>query len=326
MIITRAPLRISIGGGGTDLPSYYQKRGGFVIAGAIDKYIFISINRTFTDDYFLKYSQLERVDKVDDIDHPIIRESIRLHAVDPAIELVSTADMPSGTGLGSSGTFTVGLLRAIHAYNRTPVVAGDLAAEACFVEMDLLDEPCGKQDQYIAAFGGITCFEFRPDGSVDVSPLRIGAQTLTDLETHLLLFFTGYARKASTILSDQKARSQTDDTDMIANLDRTKEMGYRIKDALEAGRTEEFARIMHEHWLNKRARSDGMSNNDIDRWYETALSAGALGGKLVGAGAGGFLMVYATEPQKVRSALAAEGLTEVPFRFDLDGTVVLARS
>ncbi|MDA3039373.1 MAG: galactokinase [Actinomycetota bacterium] len=326
MIITRTPLRISIGGGGTDLPSYYEHRGGFCISAAIDKYTYISMNTTFSDDYFLKYSELERVDKVADIRHPIIREAFVLHDVGPSVELVSTADMPSGTGLGSSGTFTVGLLRAIHAAQRKPAVVHDLAAEACHIEMDLLGEPCGKQDQYIAAFGGLTCFEFHPDGSVDVSPLRVNVAIINDLETHLLLFFTGYSRRASTILQDQKDRTSSDDATMLENLDRTKEMGFRIRDVLEAGDCEAFGHLMHEHWMNKRGRSSGMSNNDIDAWYQMALDAGAIGGKLVGAGAGGFLMVYAPDPQRVRAALADSGLFEVPFRFDLDGSIVLARS
>ena len=197
MIITRTPLRISIGGGGTDLPSYYERRdGGFVISAAIDKYVFISANRTFTDDYFLKYSQIERVDKIVDIAHPILREVLAMHDVQPGIEIVSTADIPAGTGLGSSGTFTVGLLKAVHALHRSPNVAHQLAEEACHVEMDLLAEPCGKQDQYIAAYGGLTCFDFRADGRVDVSALRIASDTLNELESHLLLFFTGYARRA----------------------------------------------------------------------------------------------------------------------------------
>lgn len=326
MIITRTPLRISIGGGGTDLPSYYEHRGGFCISAAIDKYVYLSINTTFSDDYFLKYSELERVRKVADIRHPIIREAFVLHDVGPSIELVSTADMPTGTGLGSSGTFTVGLLRAIHALQRTPAVIHDLAAEACHIEMDLLGEPCGKQDQYIAAYGGLTCFDFHPDGRVDASPLRVSAETLNDLETHLLLFFTGYSRRASTILQDQKDRSTAEDTAMLDNLDRTKTMGYQIRDSLEQGDCEAFGHLMHEHWMNKRGRSVGMSNDSIDNWYRSALDAGAIGGKLVGAGAGGFLMVYAPDPQRVRAALADSGLAEVPFRFDLDGSIVLARS
>jgi D-glycero-alpha-D-manno-heptose-7-phosphate kinase len=326
LIITRTPLRISIGGGGTDLPSYYEKRGGFCISAAIDKYMFISINRTFTADYFLKYSKLERVNAIAEIEHPIIRETFRLHNVGPSIELASTADIPAGTGLGSSGTFTVGLMKALHAYERTPVVAHDLAEEACHLEMNVLGEPCGKQDQYIAAFGGLTCFEFLNDGQVKVSPLRVSTETINNLETHLLLFFTGYSRQASGMLADQKTRTQTDDTAMLDNLDRTKELGYRIKEALESGECEAFGKMMHEHWETKRKRSQGMSNSDIDAYYQLAMDNGATGGKLVGAGAGGFLLMYTADPQRVRAAMAGAGLQEVPFRFDLDGSVVLARS
>lgn len=327
MIITRTPLRISIGGGGTDLPSYYEQRhGGFVISAAIDKYMFISINRTFTDDYLLKYSEIERVSRIEDIKHPILREVLRLHDVKPGIEIVSTADIPAGTGLGSSGTFTVGLLKAIHALHRSPTVAHELAEEACHVEMDLLAEPCGKQDQYIAAYGGLTCFDYHADGQVDVSPLRVSSETLQRLESNLLLYFTGYSRRASSMLSDQQQRSESGDDDMLRALDETKALGAQIRTELEVGNCDGFAQLMHQHWLNKRERSAGMSNPEIDQWYEIARSAGAIGGKLVGAGAGGFLMLYAPNPQQVRSAMSATGLREVVFRFDLDGSVVLARS
>jgi D-glycero-alpha-D-manno-heptose-7-phosphate kinase len=326
MIITRTPLRISIGGGGTDLPSYYEQRGGFCISAAIDKYIFISLNRTFTSDYFLKYSKLERTSSIDEIEHPIIREAFRSHGVGSSLEFGSTADIPAGTGLGSSGTFTVGLLKALHAYGRSPVVTHDLAEEACHIEMDLLNEPCGKQDQYIAAFGGMTCFEFQKSGEVKVSPLRVSTDTLNDLETHLLLFFTGYSRSASGMLADQKTRSQTNDAAMLDNLDRTKELGYEIRDALEGGYCEDFGKMMHQHWETKRKRSAGMSNPEIDSFYDLAMDNGATGGKLVGAGAGGFLLLYTADPQRVRAAMSSVGLQEVPFRFDLDGSVVLARS
>jgi D-glycero-alpha-D-manno-heptose-7-phosphate kinase len=326
VIITRTPLRISIGGGGTDLSSYYSRRGGFVISAAIDKYVFISINQTFTNDYFLKYSKIERAATLDEIEHPLIRESLRLHGVPPALELVSTADMPAGTGLGSSGTFTVGLLKAIHAFRRIPVAAHDLAEEACHVEIDLLGEPCGKQDQYIASFGGLTCFDFAPDGAVRISALRASTETINDLETHLLLFFTGYSRRASTILGDQRSRSESGEAEMLDGLDHIKDLGVKIKECLEAGDCTSFAELMHEHWMAKRERSPDITNSDIDRWYNLAMANGALGGKLVGAGAGGFLMLYAKDPRLVRESLGEAGLREVPFRFDMDGSIVLARS
>lgn len=325
MIITRTPLRISIGGGGTDLPSYYTERGGFVISAAINKYMFIGLNPTFTDDFLLKYSALERCGTVEEIQHRIVREAFRIHDVRPGIEMVSVADIPSGTGLGSSGSFTVGLLRAVYALRREHVTADALAEEAARIEIELLGEPVGKQDQYIAAFGGLTCFTFDPDGAVGVEPLRVPQRTLHDLEERLLLFFTGYSRSAGSILSDQKDRSEKRDAAMLDALDATKQLGVTIKDVLEAGRPEEFGRLMHEHWERKRARSAGMSNPLIDHLYDVGRDNGAIGGKLVGAGAGGFLMFYSEDPGRLRDAMRAEGLSETRFQFDLDGATVIVR-
>lgn len=326
MIITRAPLRITLGGGGTDLPSYYEQFGGFVLSAAISKYIFISINRTFTPDYFLKYSALERVERVEQIEHPIIREVLLAHDIGPSVELVSMADIPSGTGLGSSGAFTVGLLHAVYAFLRDHVAAGDLADEACAIEIDRLCRAVGKQDQYVAAFGGVKCFDFKPDGEVAVSPLAMSADTLHDLEEHLLMFFTGYSRDADMVLAEQKARSQDGDTQMIDNLHYVKELGLRSKEALEQGDTAGFAMLMHEHWEHKKKRSTSISNGSIDRWYQRGRDSGALGGKLVGAGAGGFLLFYTRDQRALRQAMAAEGLSEVRFTFDHDGSNVLARN
>ncbi len=325
MIITRTPLRISIGGGGTDLPSYYEERGGFVISAAINKYVFIGLNTTFTEDYLLKYSSLERHDRIAEIGHRIVREAFDAHDVRAGIEMVSLADIPSGTGLGSSGSFTVGLLRAIYALRREHVTAGALAEEAAAIEIEKLGEPVGKQDQYIAAYGGLTCFHFAPDGRVVVEPLRIPQRTLHDLEERLLLFFTGYSRSAGSILGDQRTRSEKGDATMLASLDATKHLGLQIREVLEAGQPEEFGRLMHEHWERKRARSAGMSNERIDSLYETGRANGAIGGKLVGAGAGGFLLFYADDPSRLRDAMRAEGLTETRFSFDLDGAVVIVR-
>jgi len=325
MLITRTPLRISIGGGGTDLPSFYRRCGGLVISAAISKYMFIALNRTFTQDYLLKYSELERVPSIDSIQHRIIREVLRRHEIEPGFEIVSLADIPSGTGLGSSGAFTVGLLRAVYAHKRVHVTAHALAEEAAHIEIDVLGEPVGKQDQYIAAFGGVTCFEFHPDDQVTVTPLGISQHTLQELEEHLLLFFTGYARPASSILSDQRTRTDSGDAAMLENLERTKDLGVRIRRALEAGQPAVFGQLMHEHWEAKRRRSKGMSNKAIDAWYEKGLASGATGGKLVGAGTGGFLMFYAENPSSVRGAMASEGLPETRFSFDLDGSTVLVR-
>jgi len=325
VLISRTPLRISLGGGGTDLPSYSSRHGGFVVAAAIDRYLYIAINRTFTDDYFLKYSALERVEAVEKIQHPIIRHALQLHPVGSGLEIVSVADIPAGTGLGSSGSFTVGLLRALHGFKREPVTHGDLAEEAAHIEIDLLQEPAGKQDQYIASFGGLTCFEFREDGSVHVSPLSISTATMHDLDEHLLMFFTGYSRSASELLGDQARRTESDDAEMIANLDRIKDIGHETCRVLEEGDTGRFAELMHEHWLHKKERSPGMSNEELNRWYDVALENGALGGKLVGAGGGGFLLFYTRDQTRLRQAMSAEGLTEVRFSFDHDGSALIVR-
>lgn len=326
MIITRTPLRITLGGGGTDLPSYYERFGGSLVAAAINKYVFISLNRTFTPGYLLKYSELERVDHVEQIDHAIIREALKGHHLEPAIELVSVADIPTGTGLGSSGTFTVGLLRAIHAHRRDHVSPVALAEEACEIEIERLGRAVGKQDQYIAAVGGLTCFEFNPDGSVEVSPLRVSDETMHDLEEHLLMFFTKFSRNAEGVLQDQKARSQAADQEMLQNLHVVKRLGLESRRALEEGNVVGFAELMREHWEYKKSRSGGMSNGEIDRWYRAGLDAGAVGGKLVGAGGGGFLLFYCRDALSLREAMAAEGLDEMRFQFDHDGSIVMART
>jgi D-glycero-alpha-D-manno-heptose-7-phosphate kinase len=326
LIITRTPLRISLGGGGTDLPSYYRRSGGLVVSAAINKYLFVGINTTFTGDYFLKYSALERVTAVDDIRHPIMREALQLHSIGPSIELVSLADIPSGTGLGSSGAFTVGLLRAIYAHKREAVTPHALAEEACHIEIDRLRRPVGKQDQYIAAYGGITCFEFHHNDTVEVIPLTITSDTLHDLEEHLVMFFTGYSRQADEVLAEQRSRSEDNDKEMLANLDFVKSLGMESKAALEMGDVKTFAILMDEHWEHKKRRSASMSNTHIDRCYDAAKASGALGGKLVGAGAGGFLLFYCKDTESLRLAMAEEGLNEVRFNFDHDGSSVLIRS
>ena len=323
MIITRTPLRISIGGGGTDLPSYYEQFGGFVIAAAINKHIYVGINETFSGGYFLKYSSLEHAPTIDEIRHSLIREVLRLHEVPAPIEVVSMADIPAGTGLGSSGAFTVGLLRAVHALKRKYVDPAFVAEEACRIEIETLQQPVGKQDQYIAAFGGLTCFTFHQDGTVEAEPLKIPIDALHALEDNLLLFFTGFSRSASEILKDQKHRSERHDAAMIDNLHYVKDLGRQSCKALVGGDTATFGKLLHEHWEHKKRRSDGMSSARIDEWYELGLKHGALGGKLVGAGGGGFLMFYAEDHWKLRAAMAKAGLEEVRFRFDFEGTKVL---
>jgi D-glycero-alpha-D-manno-heptose-7-phosphate kinase len=325
VIISRSPLRISLGGGGTDLPSYYNEHKGFVIAAAIDKYIYINIHRRFVGGYLLKYSRLEEAATVDDIEHPIIRECLRYVGDLPRnLEISSMADIPAGAGLGSSGSFTTALLKALHSYRKSLIHPQQLAEDACHIELDILEEPIGKQDQYIAAYGGITCFEFSKGESVKTYPLRVSEETLFNLEDNLLLFFTGYSRSASAILKEQNQRSKQRDGLMIDNLDFVKELGYRSKDALESGDLIQFGRVMDTHWQNKKKRSENMSNEDINRWYDTAMQNGAVGGKLIGAGGGGFLMFYAVDKVRLRHAMRELGLREVRFRFDFEGTKILA--
>jgi D-glycero-alpha-D-manno-heptose-7-phosphate kinase len=325
MIITRSPLRISLGGGGTDLPSYYEKHTGFLIAAAIDKYVCITLHHTFVPELIIKYSKLERVSSVEEVHHPIVRESLRLVDVDGSgLEITSMADIPAGTGLGSSGSFTTALLKALHTHKKNLVHPRDLAEQACHIEIDRLKEPIGKQDQYIAAYGGLTCFQFLPNGQVEAWPLRISSETLYNLEDNLLLFFTGYSRSASSILKEQDDKSKKRDPGMVDNLHFVKELGYQSKEALENGDLACFAELMNVHWAHKKQRSGGMSNPEIDQWYELARANGALGGKLIGAGGGGFLMFYAEDKARLRRAMAETKLREVRFRFDFEGTKCVA--
>jgi len=317
-------LRISIGGGGTDLPSYYRHHGGYVIAAAINKYVYVSISRPFTPGITLKYSQIESANSVNQIKHPIIREVLNQAGIKtPQIEISTVADIPSGTGLGSSGSFTTGLLKALYTHRKESIHAHDLAAQACEIEIERLGEPIGKQDQYIAAFGGITEFTFEPSGEVKVSPLPISRDTMIDLEDNLLLFFTGLSRSASGILSDQNDKSLRNEKAMIKNLDFVKELGLKTKQALASGDVATYGEIMNEHWEHKRSRSEGMSNSQIDTWYEYAKKNGATGGKLVGAGGGGFLMFYANDKAKLRNAMNNAGLEELRFGFDFEGTKIV---
>jgi D-glycero-alpha-D-manno-heptose-7-phosphate kinase len=324
MIITRSPLRITLGGGGTDLPSYYRQHGGFLLAAAIDKYVYVTVMRPFVEGIFLKYSKLEHVEEIDDVQHPIIREAMRmLEFRTPQVEITTLADIPAGTGLGSSGSFSTALLKALYAHRRRLLHPDELAELACEIEINRLREPIGKQDQYIAAYGGVTCFTFHPDETVDARPVALSMNSLFDLEDNLLLFFTGFSRSAGSILNDQKERTEHADEEMLKNLHYVKELGLRSREALERGQTALFGELMHEHWEHKKRRSGGMSNPQIDEWYELGRKSGALGGKLVGAGGGGFLLFYSEEHRRLRAAMATAGLEEVRFRFDFEGTKVL---
>ena len=324
MIIARSPLRITLGGGGTDLPSYYRENEGFLVAAAIDRYVYVTVMRPFTPGIYLKYSQLEHVEQIQEVAHPIIREVLQVLGFrTPQIEITTLADIPAGTGLGSSGSFVTALIKALYAHRKRLLHPSELAELACHIEIDRLNEPIGKQDQYIAAYGGITCFTFKQDDSVEAKPLSVSMNTLFDLEDNLLLFFTGFSRSAGSILKDQKVRTQKNDDEMLKNLHYVKELGYRSKEALESGKPELFGELMDEHWEHKKRRSGGMSNPQIDEWYELGMKNGAVGGKLVGAGGGGFLMFYASDRNKLRHTMAKAGLEEVRFRFDYEGTKVM---
>ena len=324
MIIARSPLRITLGGGGTDLPSYYREHEGFLIAAAIDKYVYVTVMRPFSPGIYLKYSALEHVEQVSEVRHPIIREALEMQQLrTPQVEITTLADIPAGTGLGSSGSFTTALLKALHTHRRKAVHSRELAEQACEIEIDRLHEPIGRQDQYISAFGGINCLTFHHDHRVDVEPLRVSTRTMFDLEDNLLLFFTGFNRAARTILKDQHARSQAGEKAMLENLHYIKALAYRSRESLESGDLVKFGQLMHEHWEHKKRRSGGMSNPQIDQWYSLAMNNGAVGGKLVGAGGGGFLMFYASDRSRLRQAMADAGLEEVRFRFDFEGTKVV---
>jgi D-glycero-alpha-D-manno-heptose-7-phosphate kinase len=324
MIIARSPLRISLGGGGTDLPSYYKEHGGFLLAAAIDKYVYTTVLRPFTPGIYLKYSKIEQVDLVDDVQHPIIREVLKELKLDtPQVEITTLTDIPAGTGLGSSGSFTTALIKGLFTHYRREIHPKELAELACKIELEKLGEPIGKQDQYIAAFGGITSFTFNKDGTVVSDNLKISTETLHNLEDNLLLFFTGISRSASHILMDQDKRSKANDEEITQNLHYIKELGLRSRDCLLNGDMELFGQLMNEHWEHKRLRSSGMSNEYIDDIYTKALQNGAIGGKLVGAGGGGFLMFYAKNKNKLREAMSRFNLEEVRFSFDYEGTKII---
>ena len=324
MIITRSPLRISLGGGGTDLSSYYKDHGGYLIAASINKYVYVTVMKPFSPGIYLKYSEIEHVQEVGQVKHPIIREALSDFLIsDPQIEITSLADIPAGTGLGSSGSFTTALLKALSAHFRGNLHPHELAEMACRIEIERLGEPIGKQDQFIAAYGGITEFTFEPDGEVQGKQLILHPDTVHDLEDNLLLFYTGKSRSAGSILSDQNTKSIKNDFEMIENLHYTKDIGKRSGDALRSGNTKLFGSLLNEHWVHKRNRSKGISSPLIDEIYETAINSGAVGGKLVGAGGGGFLMFYADDKEMLRKKMSDLGLEEVRFQFDFEGTKVI---
>lgn len=326
MILSRAPMRITLGGGGTDLPSYYSKYGGFILSAGIDKYVYIYVNRPAADDLIrVKYSRYEEVSDTKQVQHDLVRPALELLGITNNVEIVSMADVPAGTGLGSSSTYLVALLTALYELKRERVPTQALAEFACKVEMEMAGHPVGKQDHYLAAFGGLTCLEIDTSGRVQVSPLNIPSTTAEELHSRLLIFFTGLSRNANNILKAQKQDTEREDKTVVDSLHRTKELGYRVKEALQTGDLETFGHILHEHWENKKRRSGAISNPEIDRWYNAARGVGALGGKVVGAGGGGFLMLYCPLRKRgaVRKVLTAAGLREMPYYFDYHGAKVL---
>jgi D-glycero-alpha-D-manno-heptose-7-phosphate kinase len=325
MIIARSPLRISLGGGGTDLPSYYREYGGFLIAAAIDKAVYVCVHRTFLSEMVVRYSKIERVQHRTEVRHPIIREALELLQINERnIDITSLADIPAGTGLGSSGSFGTALIRALYRYRNKTITQGEVAEMACHIEIDRLGEPVGKQDQYVAAHGGVNCYEFHPDNRVTVTPLTWSEDTQHAFEERVLLFSTGIVRQAPEILKDQDDRTKKHSTEMIQNLHQIKQIGYESRAVLQSGDLQAYGQLLHEHWERKRQRSKIISNPQIDGWYELARSNGAVGGKLIGAGGGGFLMFYADDPTRLRRAMESAGLGELRFRFDYEGTRVLA--
>lgn len=321
MIVSRAPFRFSLGGGGTDLPAYYQQHGGFVVGAAIDSYMYVTANRRFYPSIRLAYSETEIVDDIARIRHPIFREALRMLGITSGIELTSVADLPSNSGLGSSSSFTVALLNALYAYKREFVSAERLAREACELEMVRLGEPVGKQDQYIAAFGNVTALSIARDGSVSVQAVPVRDEVLDELQNNLLIMYSGVERPAKLVLSEQGERVRAADSVVLAGMHRIQAIGREVYELLVSGDIDRYGELLHEHWLLKRTFASKMTDDVLDQHYEAARQAGALGGKLIGAGGGGFFMLYVRPAQRRRvwETLAARGLRPLPFRFDLDG-------
>jgi D-glycero-alpha-D-manno-heptose-7-phosphate kinase len=325
MIVTRTPTRIPLGGGGTDIRSYASRYGGFLVSAAINRYVYITVNRRFEDSIRVSYSKTEIADGVDNIEHPIVREALRLMGLSSGLEIVSIADVPANTGLGSSGAFTVGLLNALHTFKRENVSAGTLAEEASAILMDVLGEPIGVHDQYLAALGGITCLVIEQDGTVQASPLATSDGIVEELEASLLLFYTGVKRSASEVLGDESRAISRGHDGVTAALHTVKEIGFRVKEALETGNLRHFGELLDQHWQSKKRLSTRVSSDRIDRLYELARRNGALGGKIMGAGGGGFFMFCCDNHNKarLREAMAAEGLRDMRFAIDFEGSKVL---
>jgi len=325
MIITRTPFRVTLGGGGTDLPRYYSKYGGFIFSFALDKYMFIYVNRPLVDDLIrIKYSDSETVDSVEKVKHDIARSCMEKIGITKGLEITSMADIPAGSGLGSSSTYTVGLLNALHSINRDYISLNNLAEEACYIEMEKLNKPMGKQDQYLAAYGGFTVLEISRDGNVIVEKARISSNTIEDLRRNLLMFYTGKQRLNKNILGQQDKSLKQSEKQVFDSLHYIKESGYKILEIVESGNITELGKMFDEHWQYKKKLAKDITNPEFDRIYELAKKNGALGGKISGAGGGGFFTFYCEENQdKLRSVMKKEGMRELKYNFDYEGTKIL---
>jgi len=324
MIIVRSPLRISFGGGGTDLASYYTKKNGFVVSGAINKYVYITITKPFKKGIYLKYSKNEKVKKVSEVKHKIFRETIKRYSKNlKQIEITALADIPSGTGLGSSSSFTNALIKGIFENNGKKISKRKLAELSCDIEINRLKAPIGKQDQFISSFGGLKSMTFKKNHSVLIKDLKMSKKKVRQLEKKLVLYFTNFKRDSNLILKDQDDKSKKNNSSILENLNSVKLMGKRVEKILEKGEFEKFGLIMNEHWEIKKKRSKNMSNKFINRIYSLGLKNGAIGGKLVGAGGGGFLLFYSNNRKKLKKSMLKFGLREIPFKFDFKGTTVL---
>ena len=320
MIIVQTPLRISFFGGGTDFRAFFMQEGGCVLSSAIDKYIFVTIKKRFDTKLRIGYTQTEMVDEVDQIHHELIRESLRLTKIDRGVEITTMGDIPSeGSGLGSSSTVTVGALHAMYAYLGEIVPAERLAREACAIEIETLKRPIGIQDQYIAAYGGLRFFEFFPDGTVTVERVRLSPDAQRALNSNFMLFFTGMSRDSSSILKEQVGNLK----DRLNELREIKDMAGEARCAIEKENFEALGVLLHQSWELKKRLAGTISNGRINEMYETARRAGAIGGKIAGAGGGGFLLLYVPFEHQNRVRMALHGLQELPFRLEADGTKVI---
>jgi len=326
MIIVRSPFRITLGGGGTDLPSYYSEYEGFLIAGAINKYVYVTLHHGMSDDLVIKWSKLERVNKLDDIQHPVVREALKMMDINwRGLEINVMLDIPAHTELGASSAFTTALLRALHIYAKRSARTTEIAEMATEIQLEKLKEPRGKQDQYISAFGGVRAFRFCRDNRVESWPVAMSDEGRANLEDSLALFYTGIPSRAIEIGGEQNERTLHSDAQMLDNLHFVKNLGLRSLEALERGYLNEFGKLMDQHWQRKRTRSALITTPQIDEWYELAMLNGAVGGKLIGAGGGGLLLFQVIDKPQLRRAMLGSGLTEVRFQFDFEGTKTVAQ-